>query len=122
MIQLSVNDGSVKSRRVAPRSTAQVSIQSCAERLDLKQISGDKAVQVLGSESSEKLGLRKMQVGNHPGGNLKHRRLEILAQMFEGRCAGNQQDIGRALEKPGKRNLHRCGPKRRCGCVKHRRL
>jgi len=42
--------------------------------------------------------------------------------MLDGRCSWDQQDIGRVLEKPGKRNLHWCGLKRRCGCVKRGRL
>src|ERR1700756_3953522 len=42
--------------------------------------------------------------------------------MLDGRCSWDQQNIGRALEKPGKRNLHWCGLKRRCGCVKRGRL
>ncbi len=31
---------------------------------------------------------------------------KILAKMFQGRRSGNQQDVWRALEKPGKRKLH----------------
>jgi hypothetical protein len=31
---------------------------------------------------------------------------EILAKMFDGRCARDQQDVGRALKKPRKRDLH----------------
>src|ERR1700756_4159012 len=42
--------------------------------------------------------------------------------MLDGRCSWDQQDIGRVLEKPGKRNLHCCCVERLCGCVKRRRL
>src|SRR5579872_470383 len=42
--------------------------------------------------------------------------------MLDGRCSWDQQDIGRVLKKPGKRNLHWCGVERRCGCVKRGRL
>jgi hypothetical protein len=59
-----------------------------------------------------------IEIGNHFRRNLKTRRLKVLAKMREGRCSGDQQDIGRALQKPRKRNLHGCSPERGCGCVK----
>src|SRR6516165_9595082 len=42
--------------------------------------------------------------------------------MFDRRCARDQQDVRRLLKKPGKRDLHRRGPKGRCCCVERRRL
>src|SRR3954447_9039202 len=45
---------------------------------------------------------------------LQRCRLEILPQMLEGRCARNQQNVGRALQKPRKRNLDGCGVQRSC--------
>ena len=35
-------------------------------------------------------------------------RSHVLAQMFHRRRTGNQQQIGRALQEPGERYLHRC--------------
>ena len=52
-----------------------------------------------------------VEIGKHFRGNLEYRSLKILAKMLEGRCSRNQQDVGRALEKPGKRHLHRRGLK-----------
>src|SRR3984885_2826708 len=44
---------------------------------------------------------------------------EVLAQMFERRGAGNKQNIGRALQQPGKRHLHwRCAE--RLGDIRER--
>jgi hypothetical protein len=34
----------------------------------------------------------RVEIGNHFRGNLKHRRLKILAKMIEGRRARNQSD------------------------------
>jgi hypothetical protein len=36
----------------------------------------------------------RIEMGNHFRGNLKHRRLKILAKMLNGRCSGDRQDIG----------------------------
>ena len=35
---------------------------------------------------------------------------KVLTQMGERRCAGNQQDVGRAVQQPRQRNLHRSCP------------
>src|SRR5690349_17621782 len=42
--------------------------------------------------------------------------------MLAGRCPRNQQDVGRTMEKPGKRKLHRRYLERCCGGVECRRL
>src|ERR1700758_1165842 len=42
--------------------------------------------------------------------------------MRPGRSPRNQQDVGRAMEKPGKRKLHGRYFARCCGCVECRRL
>jgi len=34
---------------------------------------------------------------------------QVFAQVRDGRTAGDQQDVGRAAQQPGKRNLHRGG-------------
>jgi hypothetical protein len=49
-----------------------------------------------------------VEIGNYLRGNLKRRSLKILAEMLDGRRSGDDQDIGRSLEKPSKRNLHWC--------------
>src|SRR5258708_20378416 len=54
-----------------------------------------------------------VEIGNHFRGNLKHRRLKILAKMLDGRCSRDHQDIGRPLKKPSKRNLHGRGTEAR---------
>lgn len=48
--------------------------------------------------------------------------LEVLAQMVHGRGAGNQQEIGGALQEPGEGNLH--GRRLQCsgGCRQDRRV
>ena len=38
---------------------------------------------------------------------------EIFPQVAEGRGAGDQQEVGRALQQPGQRHLHRRGVQRR---------
>jgi hypothetical protein len=50
-----------------------------------------------------------VEVGKDLSGNLQRRSPKILAKMLDGGCARNQQDVGGALKKPGKRNLHWCG-------------
>ena len=50
-----------------------------------------------------------LEAGKDFSGNLQRPGLKILAKMLDGGCARNQQDVGRALKKPGKRNLHWCG-------------
>ena len=50
-----------------------------------------------------------VEVGKDFSWNLQRRGLKILAKMLDGGCARNQQDVGRTLKKPGKRNLHRGG-------------
>ena len=42
-----------------------------------------------------------VEIGEHFGGNLQPGSIKILAKMLEGRGSGDQQDVGRALEKPG---------------------
>ena len=37
-----------------------------------------------------------VEIGNHFRGNLKQRRLKVLAKMLDGRCSGDDQDIGRS--------------------------
>ena len=37
---------------------------------------------------------------------------KVLAQMADRRGAGDQQDVGRAAEQPGERDLHRRRPER----------
>jgi hypothetical protein len=48
----------------------------------------------------------QIKIGKQFSRNLQRRGLQILAQMLAGRCPRNQQDVGRAMEKPGKRKLH----------------
>jgi len=42
-----------------------------------------------------------VEIGNYFRSKLKPRSLEILAQMLDGRCSRDHQDVGRPLEKPG---------------------
>src|SRR5277367_6794037 len=63
-----------------------------------------------------------VEIGKDFGGNLQPRGLEILAKMLDGGCAWNQQDVGRALKKPSKRNLHWCGLESRGDVRQGRRL
>ena len=42
--------------------------------------------------------------------------------MFDRRCAGNQDDVRRALKKPRERDLHRCRLQGRRGSVERRGL
>src|SRR5258705_5018584 len=63
-----------------------------------------------------------VEIGVHFRRNLQRRSLKILAKMPQGRRSRNQQNVGRALEKPSKRNLHRRGVERRRGRVECRRL
>jgi hypothetical protein len=48
--------------------------------------------------------------------------VEILAEMFDRRCARNQQDVRRALKQPRQRDLHRRRAQRRRGRLQHGRL
>ena len=54
-----------------------------------------------------------VEIGNRFRGNLKHRRLKILAKMLDRRCSGDHQHVGRPLEKPSKSNLHGRGTEAR---------
>src|SRR5580704_6801926 len=48
-----------------------------------------------------------VKVGKYFRRNLQRRSLEILPKMLAGRCSRNQQNVGRALQKPRQSNLHR---------------
>jgi hypothetical protein len=43
----------------------------------------------------------RIEIGDHFRWKLQCRSREILAEVFDRRCTGNQQDVGRALKKPG---------------------
>jgi hypothetical protein len=64
----------------------------------------------------------RVEIGNHFRGNPKRRSLKVLAKMLDGRCSGDDQDIVRPLEKPGKRNLHGRGTEARGDVRQGRRL
>jgi hypothetical protein len=55
-------------------------------------------------------------------GKLQRRGLEIFAKMFDRRCAGDQQNIGRAMEQPCGRDLHWRRADGRSNYVQIRRL
>src|ERR1700728_1767447 len=63
-----------------------------------------------------------VQSENDFGGKPQRCSLEVLSKMLGGGCARNQQDVGRALQKPRQRNLHGRGLKRRSCPVQRRRL
>ena len=48
--------------------------------------------------------------------------VEILAEMLDRGCAGDQQNVGRAMKKPGECDLHGSGLQRRRDCVERRGL
>lgn len=48
-----------------------------------------------------------VEFGDGLFGQLQRRRGKVLVQVRHRRGAGDQQDVGRALQEPGKRHLHR---------------
>jgi hypothetical protein len=54
------------------------------------------------------------------GFKLKPGYAEVLAQMFDRRCARDQQDVGRPVEQPCQRHLHRSGIERRSHVIELR--
>jgi hypothetical protein len=67
------------------------------------------------------VGLR-VQPGQHRRRNLERGCRQGFAQMRDRRRSGNEQDVGRALEQPGQRQLHRRGVQRGRRLVEYRRL
>ena len=51
--------------------------------------------------------LNRVQICDHLSRKLQSCSLQILAKMSERGCARDQQNVGRAIEEPGKRHLHR---------------
>src|SRR5580658_4891813 len=49
----------------------------------------------------------RVKVGKYFRRNPQRRSLEILPKMLAGRCSWDQQNVGRALQKPRQSNLHR---------------
>ena len=64
----------------------------------------------------------RVQLGKRFGWELQGCGIEVLAKMYEGRCAWNEQDIGRARKEPRKRDLHRRSMQRGRHRVQSRRL
>ena len=48
----------------------------------------------------------RVEICDHFGRKLQRCSVEILAKMFDGGCAGDQQDVGRTLKKPRQCDLH----------------
>src|SRR5580693_1943924 len=60
------------------------------------------------------LSRHRIEIGEHLGGDLQSRRLQVFTKMGERRCSGDYEDIWRAMEQPRERDLHGRGMEARC--------